>query len=169
MVLGAGDTSEKTARSLMSRGAKGIIVSNRSHEKAVALASELKGEAVEFEKWSTVFDRVDIVISSTSAPGYVLDAARLEPLMKARRNRPLLLIDIAVPRDIDPVVNFVPDVFLYNIDDLTTIADDYLKQRQSEIARCEQIIRERAAGLIGRKGGPQMASSHRPALGMSND
>src|SRR5688572_22543865 len=100
MVIGAGDTSEKTARALLSRGARSIIVSNRSYERAAALANELGGTAIHFEQWSAAFGEIDIVISSTSAPHYVLDRARLEPLMRQRRNRPLLLIDIAVPRDI---------------------------------------------------------------------
>jgi len=95
------------------------------------------------------FPKIDIVISSTSAPHYVLDRAKLEPVMKARKNRPLLLIDIAVPRDIEPEVNFLENVYLYNIDDLQAIADDYLRQRKEEIARCESIIREKVAGLLG--------------------
>jgi glutamyl-tRNA reductase len=147
MVLGAGDTSEKTARALLSRGARSIIVANRTYERAVALATELGGRAVQYDTWSEEFQRVDIVISSTSAPHYVLDRPKLEPLMRLRRNRPLLLIDIAVPRDIDPQVNFLDNVYLYNIDDLQAIADDYLKQRKEEIVRCEAIIRERAAQL----------------------
>ena len=147
MVLGAGDTSEKTARALLSRGARSIIVSNRSYERAAALAGELGGAAIHFEQWSDAFTGVDIVISSTSAPHYIVDRAKLEPLMRRRRNRPLLLIDIAVPRDIDPQVNFLDNVYLYNIDDLQAIADDYLKQRKEEIVRCEAIIREKAAQL----------------------
>jgi len=147
MVIGAGDTSEKTARALLSRGAHSIIVSNRSYERAAALASELGGSAIHFEEWSKAFAEVDIVISSTSAPHYIIDGPKLEPLMRLRRNRPLLLIDIAVPRDIDPQVNFLESVYLYNIDDLQAIADDYLKQRKEEIARCEAIIRERAVQL----------------------
>src|SRR5262249_20447810 len=86
LVTGAGDTREKTARALLSRGARSIIVSNRSHEKAAALAKELGGRAILFENWADEFAGVDIVISSTSAPHYILDRARLEPLMKVRRN-----------------------------------------------------------------------------------
>ena len=149
MIIGAGDTSEKTARALLSRGARSILVTNRSPDKAVALAKELGGRAVPFEDWAGEFANIDIIISSTSAPHYILDRARLEPLMKLRRNRPLLLIDIAVPRDIEPEVNFLENVYLYNIDDLQAIADDYLKQRQEEVARCEQIIREKAEALLG--------------------
>ncbi len=147
MIIGAGETSEKTARALLSRGAHGIIVSNRSHDRAVALARELEGRAVQFEDWAAEFPAIDIVISSTAAPHYILDRARLEPLMKLRRNRSLLLIDIAVPRDIDPAVNFLENVYLYNIDDLQAIADDYLRQRKEEIARCAAIIRQKAGSL----------------------
>ena len=165
MVIGAGETSEKAARALLSRGAHSVIVSNRSHDRAVALAAELGGRAVQFEDWSREFVNIDIVISSTSAPHYILDRARLEPLMKLRKNRPLLLIDIAVPRDIDPDVNFLDDVYLYNIDDLQNIAADYLRQRREEIARCEAIIREKARGLFAGPTRPQVASDSTPAFG----
>jgi len=165
MVIGAGDTSEKTARALLSRGAHSILVSNRSHERAVALARELDGRAVHFDEWAAEFEKIDIVISSTAAPHYVLDRPRLEPLMKRRRNRALLLIDIAVPRDIDPAVNFLENVYLYNIDDLQAIADDYLQQRREEIARCEAVIREKA-GLLLNSGQPtQFEAGSRPAFG----
>lgn len=144
MIIGAGDTSEKTARALLSRGAHSVIVSNRSYDRAHALAVQLGGQAVHFEDWAEHFHQIDIVISSTAAPHYILDRARLEPLMRRRRNSPILLIDIAVPRDIDPEVNFLEHVFLYNIDDLQAIAEDYLKQRQEEVAKCEDIIRRKA-------------------------
>jgi glutamyl-tRNA reductase len=163
MVIGAGDTSEKTARALLSRGARGIVVTNRSHEKAVSLAAEFGGRAVAFDNWDSEFANIDIVISSTSAPHYVLDRQKLEPLMKVRRNQPLLLIDIAVPRDIEPEVNFMENVYLYNVDDLQAIADDYLKQRKEEVARCEQIIREKAEALLGHHGPP--TATTRPAFG----
>ena len=148
MVIGAGEMSEKTARALLSRGARSIIVANRSHDRAVALANELGGHAVQFGDWSAEFQKIDIAISSTSAPHHILDRARLEPLMKLRHHRPLLLIDIAVPRDIDPEVNFLENVYLYNIDDLQAIADDYLKQRRVEVARCERIIAGKVESLL---------------------
>ncbi|MGA2280278.1 MAG: glutamyl-tRNA reductase [Verrucomicrobiota bacterium] len=151
LVIGAGETSEKTARALLSRGARSIIVANRSHDRAVALANELGGRAVQFDDWAGEFQKIDIAISSTSAPHHILDRARLEPLLKLRHHRPLLLIDIAVPRDIDPEVNFLENVYLYNIDDLQAIADDYLKQRREEVARCEQIIAEKVKGLLDAK------------------
>ncbi len=165
MVIGAGDTSEKTARALLSRGAHSIIVSNRSHERAEELAKQLSGRAVLFEDWAAEFPQIDIVISSTSAPHYVIDRAKLAPLMKLRKNRPLLLIDIAVPRDIEPEVNFLENVYLYNIDDLQAIANDYLKQRKSEIARCEAIIREKAHALLGGARPPQLPGDAKPAFG----
>src|SRR5947208_2082240 len=118
MIIGAGDTGEKTARALLSRGAKSIIVSNRSYDRAVTLAAEFNGRAVQFDNWASEFANVDIIISSTAAPHCILNRAKLEPLMKLRKNRSLLLIDIAVPRDIDPDVNFLQNVYLYNIDDL---------------------------------------------------
>jgi glutamyl-tRNA reductase len=164
LIIGAGDTSEKAARALLSRGAHSILVANRSYEKAVALAGELGGRAVQFDNWLKEFVNIDIAISSTSAPHYILDRAKLAPLMKLRRNRPLLLIDIAVPRDIEPEVNFMENVFLYNIDDLQAIADDYLKQRQEEAAHCEQIIREKAQALLGHGAPPAPAPEVRPAF-----
>lgn len=166
MVIGAGDTSEKTARALLTRGARSIIVTNRSYEKAALLARELGGRAVSFEDWTNQFQNVDIVISSTSAPHYILDRAKLQPLMKLRRNRSLLLIDIAVPRDVEPEVNFMENVFLYNIDDLQAISESYLKQRQEEVARCERIIREKARALLGPRGARHGAPADvRPAFG----
>ena len=154
LVIGAGEMSEKTARALHSRGAKSIVIASRSHERARILAAEFGGRAVQFDDWSAEFEKIDIAISSTSAPHFILDRAKLEPLMKARKHRPLLLIDIAVPRDIAPEVNFLQNVYLYNIDDLQGIADDYLKQRKEEIARCEQIIAEKVGPLLETKNLP---------------
>jgi len=165
LVLGAGDTGEKTARALLSRGAHSIAVSNRSPEKALALAAELGGRAVPFEDWPREFARFDIVVSTTAAPHYILDRVKLEPAMKLRRNRPLLLVDIAVPRNIEPEVNFLENVYLYDIDDLQTMADGYLRQRQEEVARCEKIIREKVEALLNHAGGRESAAEARPAFG----
>ena len=148
LVIGAGETSEKTARALLSRGARGVVVTNRSPERAVALAAELGGRAVPFDQWPVELEKIDIAISSTAAPHHLINRATLEPLMRKRRHRPLLLIDIAVPRDIDPAVNTLDNVYLYNVDDLQSIAADYLKLRQEEVARCEKIIAEKVAALL---------------------
>ncbi len=165
LVIGAGETGEKTARALQSRGATGIVVTNRSFDRAQALAAALGGRAVAFEAWADGFAAIDVVISSTSAPHYILGRGNLEPLMHRRKGRPLLLVDIAVPRDIDPEVNAMQDVFLYNIDDLQTIADGYLRQREQEMERCLQIIRERVRTLLqerqawGQRSGSQPSAS----------
>jgi glutamyl-tRNA reductase len=148
LVIGAGDTGEKTARALLSRGVTGLLVTNRSFDRAQALAGELGGRAVPFESWADEFAPVDIAITSTAAPHHILDRPRLESLMALRKQRPLLLIDIAVPRDIDPAVNLMDDVFLYNIDDLQMIAEDHLRRRQEEVARCLEIIRQKARDLL---------------------
>ena len=164
MVIGAGDTSEKTARALLSRGAKSIVVANRSYDKAEALAKNLGGRAVNFDAWTREFEKIDIAISSTSAPNHVLDVPRLAPLMKLRHRRPLLLIDIAVPRDIDPAVNKLDNVYLYNVDDLQSIANDYLQQRKEEIAQCEAIIDAKVRGLLTHPGSHPHGHSSQPAI-----
>jgi glutamyl-tRNA reductase len=148
LVLGAGDTSEKAAKALLSRGAKHLLVSNRTGERAEALAAALGGRAVPFDRWTDEAETVDVLVTSTAATEFILDRARLEPLMKRRRFRPLLLVDIAVPRNIDPAVNYLDSVYLYDVDDLQTIADDSMRQRRGDVAHCEQIIRERASALL---------------------
>ncbi|MGD0615328.1 MAG: glutamyl-tRNA reductase [Verrucomicrobiota bacterium] len=165
MVIGAGETGEKTARALVSRGAGSIVVVNRSHDRAVALAGELGGRAAPFEDWLKEFEQIDIAITSTSATQPVLDRAKLEPLMKLRKNRPLLLIDIAVPRDIDPEVNLMPNIYLFNIDDLQAVADNHLQQRKEEVARCEAILQEKVRGLLVASGGRDPGAGVRPAFG----
>lgn len=153
IILGAGDTGEKTARALLSRGARSLMVSNRSFDRAAALAEELGGRAIHFDEWEREFAKVDIIVSSTSAPHHVLDRARMERLLRTRPSRPLLLIDLAVPRDIDPEVEKLEDVFLYNVDHLQTVADEYTRLRRDEVARCEEIIRIRVESLSGGYGG----------------
>ncbi|MBN8247980.1 MAG: glutamyl-tRNA reductase [Verrucomicrobia bacterium] len=148
MVIGAGDTSEKTARALLSRGAHSVIVSNRSWDRAAALAEELGGRAIHFDEWEREFAALDILISSTSAPHFILDVARLERLLARRPARPLLLVDLAVPRDIDPEVRRLDNVYLANVDDLQAIADEHVRSRRVEIARCDAIVRERVQAWI---------------------
>jgi len=151
LVIGAGETSEKTARALQSRGVKKITVTNRSPERAAALAAELGGRAVPFATWPEEFEKIDIAVSSTAATTHVLDRARLEPLMRRRKNRPLLLIDIAVPRDIDPAVSELDNVYLYNVDDLQAIADEYLKLRHEELEHCNAIIASKVEAFLDAK------------------
>jgi glutamyl-tRNA reductase len=169
MVIGAGDTSEKTARALLSRGARSVMVSNRSYDRAKDLADELGGRAVDFDHWETEFAAIDIIISSTSAPHYVIDRKKLEPLQDVRQHRPLLLVDIAVPRDIEPEVNFMEDVYLYNIDDLQAIAGDYLRLRQEEIAKCESIVDAKTRELIESLNVPPAPRRQNPPLSSAGE
>lgn len=158
MVIGAGDTSEKTARALLSRGAHSVIVSNRSWDRAAALADELGGRAIHFEEWDREFAALDIIISSTSAPHFILEFAQLERLLIRRPARPLLLVDLAVPRDIDPEVKRLDNVFLANVDDLQAIADEHVRNRREELVVCDAIIRERVQGLLNGLGPSTLAA-----------
>jgi glutamyl-tRNA reductase len=141
MVIGAGETSERTARSLLRHGVPSILVANRTFERAAALAETLGGEAVHWEEWEERALNVDIMISSTSAPHYVLTHEKLEALLRRRARRPLFLIDLAVPRDFEPSINLLDDVFLYDIDDLQSIAQTHLRERQTEITRSMEILK----------------------------
>jgi glutamyl-tRNA reductase len=156
MVIGAGETSERTARSLLGRGVPSILVANRTFDRAAALAGELGGEAVRWEEWEERALEVDIMISSTSAPHYVLTREKLEALLRRRERRSLFLIDLAVPRDFEPSINLLDDVFLYDIDDLQSIAYAHLRERQTEIARSMEILKphvERYMSWAGRQAG----------------
>ncbi len=142
MLLGAGDMSRRCAQSLQSRGAKGIIVSNRSHDRAVELAAEMNGRAITFEEWPLQTAQVDVIISSTAAPHTVIHPEQILPALRRRRGRPLFIIDIAVPRDVDPLVHDIEGVYLYDIDALEALASETRLRRESEIARCQAIIEE---------------------------
>ncbi|MBX3747427.1 MAG: glutamyl-tRNA reductase [Verrucomicrobiae bacterium] len=148
LVVGAGDTGEKVARALLSRGVAQVWIANRTVERAEALAGVLGERTRAIADWEEAAPDADVWISSTSSPGYVLDVGRVEALMVARGRRPLLLVDLAVPRDIDPGVIGISDVYLFNVDDLEAIAKAHLRQREAEVARCEALIRERASGLL---------------------
>ena len=140
MILGAGEMSELTAGALQARGVKSIFVANRSYDRAQALAERMNGKAVHFDQWPREFAEVDILIGSTSAPHHVLTRLQLEPIMAARPARPLFCIDLAVPRDIDPAVNRLDGVYLYDIDSLQAIAAESLNVRRQEIGVCEAMI-----------------------------
>ena len=140
MVLGAGETSEKTARALHARGARQIFVSNRSYDRAAALAEAMGGRAIHFDEWEKEFNDLDILVSSTSAPHAVVTAEKLTPHLRGRRDRPLFMIDLAVPRDIDPAVNDLDGVYVYDLDSLQAMADRTLESRRTEAAKSEILI-----------------------------
>ena len=142
MILGAGEISERTARSLQSRGVRSLIVSNRHYDKAVALAAEIGGMALHFDHWEKNILDVDIIISATGAPHAILTVEKIKPLLKQRQGRPLFIIDLAVPRDVEPSINKMEGVFLYDIDSLQKIASDSIEVRRQEVVRCESLIEE---------------------------
>jgi glutamyl-tRNA reductase len=142
LLIGAGEMSRTCAQSLMSRGAKSIIISNRSHDRAVELAAEMGGTALHFEDWESVIHDTDIIISSTSAPHFVVKPEMIGPVMRKRHGRELFIIDIAVPRDVDPRVNEIEEVYLYDVDALQAIADEGRREREKALTLCEEIIEE---------------------------
>lgn len=148
MILGAGEISERTARSLQSRGARSVIVSNRNYERAVLLAAEIGGMALHFDHWEKTVADIDILISATGAPHTILTVEKLRPLLKQRQGRPLFIIDLAVPRDAEQAINELDDVFLYDIDNLQHIATQSLEIRRQEIVRCESLIDEHVGGFL---------------------
>ncbi len=168
LVVGAGETSERTARALLSRGVRDLRVTNRSGERAEALAQAVGGRAVPFEGWERQCAEVDILISSTSAEVPLLTREKLSPLLKERYDRPLFIIDIAVPRDVAPDVNEMSGVFLYDIDSLRSIAAQSLALRQQQMAAAEVIIAqhvgESAVWLRREKGEPRSVRSGSPGL-----
>jgi glutamyl-tRNA reductase len=145
LILGAGKMSELTAKHLVSNGVKKVLVANRTFEKAEELAERFEGEPVAWEDMFARMHDADIVISSTGAPHYVVTRDKVSAAMKGRSGRPLFLIDIAVPRDIDPAVNQVGGAYLYDIDDLSGVVESNLEERMREARRAETIIEEEMA------------------------
>jgi len=145
MLLGAGEMAELAARHLISAGIKSMRVANRTYSRGVELAGQFCGTAVLFEDFLNEMEYVDIVICSTGASNYVLTAAQVQDVMKARKNRPIFLIDISVPRNIDPMVNELDNVYLYDVDDLQGVIETNLEQRRSEAAKAEAIVTEEVA------------------------
>ncbi len=148
LILGAGDTSERTARSLVARGVLPVIVSNRTYDRAVRIAGDIGGRAIHFEEWPALFADIDIIVSSTAAPHPILTREKLEPLMAARAHRPVFVIDLAVPRDAEPSVAELAGVVLYDIDSLEDIVRQSLSVRRGELVRCEQMIADHVASFL---------------------
>ena len=142
LLIGAGEMAELAARHLVSQGVSGITVANRTFQKAVGAAQAFKGRPVSYEEIGAQLLEVDIVIASTAAPGYVITRDQVKGSMRKRRNRPLFFIDIAVPRDVEPEVNDVENVYVYDIDDLKGIIQVNLSQRGEEAVKAERIVEE---------------------------
>jgi glutamyl-tRNA reductase len=147
LVLGAGETSEKTLRALSSRGVSDLRVSNRSAQRAEELATALEGMAVPFAIWLEQCREIDILISSTASETQLLTPALVAPMLQERADRPLFVIDIAVPRNVAPGVNDMDGVYLYDIDSLQSIAEERMEMRRQQFAAAEEIIAQHVAGF----------------------
>ena len=150
LVLGAGEMSELTARHLVDNGVKTVFVSNRRYERAVALADKFQGVAVPFEDFMNCAIDADIVITSTGAPHYIIRAWDVAHLMPKRQGRPIVFIDIAVPRDVEPEVAAIAGVELYNIDALEAVVESNIRLREQEVVQAEKIIAEELSDLVNK-------------------
>jgi glutamyl-tRNA reductase len=147
LLVGAGEMSERTARALVSRGVNDLRVSNRSLDRANDLAGLVGGIAVPFDQWLAQCREIDILITSTSSEDPLLRADNLGPLLCERLDRPLFIIDIAVPRNVEPQVNEIEGVYLYDIDSLQLVAEQSLAMRRQQVAAAEAIVAQHVAGL----------------------
>jgi len=142
MLLGAGEMAELAAKHLISNGVREVLVANRTFDRACSLAEEFHGRPVKFEEFLQEMVRADIVICSTGAPSYIVMKGQMQKVMKERKQRQVFIIDISVPRNIDPEINDLENVYLYNVDDLQGVVDSNLFERQKEAEKAETIIAE---------------------------
>jgi glutamyl-tRNA reductase len=150
MIVGAGKMSELAAHHLRRSGASHVFVTNRTHERAVEMAALFQGTPVEYARFAGMLPEVDIVIASSGAPDYVLRKEDLQRAIAARRNRPMFVIDIAVPRNVEPSVNQLDNVFLYDIDDLQEVVNANLRERMKEAERAERLVAEEVERTMAR-------------------
>ncbi len=149
LLIGAGEMSELAARHLLRQGVGSILIANRTYARAEEMAAEFQGVPVAFDRFPEVLPEVDIVIASTGAPGYIVNAEMVAAALRRRRNRLLFLIDIAVPRDIDPAAGEIDNVYLYNIDHLQDVVDANREGRRAEAMKAEEIVAEEVAAFEG--------------------
>jgi glutamyl-tRNA reductase len=142
LLIGAGEMAELAARHLLNQGVSSITVANRTFERAVEMAELFGGTAVSFEEIGTQLLEADIVISSTASTEYVITQEPVKKSLRKRRNRPVFFIDIAVPRDVEPSVNNLPNVYVYDIDDLRGVVQLNIAQREQEAVKAERIVEE---------------------------
>jgi len=164
VILGAGETSELAARALSRQGVETIFVANRRHDRALGLARRFGGHAMSFDDLPGQLERADIVVSATSSPHPILTAGEIAQVMDARAHRPLLMIDLAVPRDVDPECGALPGVSLHDIDDLQAVVARNRSVRQAEARRAESVVEEEmqrfAAWLGSLEVVPTLAALH---------
>ena len=142
MLVGAGEMCELAAKHFLTNGARGVMVTNRTFERAERLADELEGRAIRFEDMFAYLHQADIILSSTGAPHTIIGPKDVEEVIRRRRMKPMFFIDIAVPRDIDPRVNDVENVYLYTVDDLQEVVAANLQQRGEEAKKAEGIVEQ---------------------------
>jgi glutamyl-tRNA reductase len=142
MLLGAGEMAELAAKHLITTGVNEVLVSNRTYDRACDLAKEFNGRPVKFDEFIQEMVRSDIVICSTGAPDYILTKNQMQKVMRERKQRQVFIIDISVPRNIDPGINDLDNVYLYNVDDLHGVVDANMFERQKEAEKAEKIIEE---------------------------
>lgn len=157
LVAGAGKMSEATARNLRRSGVSQIFVTNRTHERAAEMARLFDAQIVDYTRFVAALAGMDIVIASSAAPHYILVKEQMREVIEHRRNRPMFLIDIAVPRNIDPAVNEIDNVYLYDIDDLQKVVDNNLRGRQEVAGQAEQIIADEVERMVARLKSREMA------------
>jgi glutamyl-tRNA reductase len=148
LLIGAGEMCELAARHLVSVGVDKILVTNRTAERAASLAQEFKGEAIPFEDMAQGLKRADIVISATNSPQYLIQHEQITKVIKDRRQKPIFFIDIADPRDIEPKVGDIENVYLYNIDDLQKVANENMKDREKEARNAETIVQDETVKFV---------------------
>nr|NIQ02936.1 glutamyl-tRNA reductase [Nitrospinaceae bacterium]NIR56847.1 glutamyl-tRNA reductase [Nitrospinaceae bacterium]NIS87314.1 glutamyl-tRNA reductase [Nitrospinaceae bacterium]NIT84167.1 glutamyl-tRNA reductase [Nitrospinaceae bacterium]NIU46354.1 glutamyl-tRNA reductase [Nitrospinaceae bacterium] len=140
MLVGTGEMAELAAKHLISYGVKTVYVASRTYERAASLAKTLNGSALDFEHFKTELHKADIVISSTAAPKFIITKEMVNDAIHHRKNRPMFFIDIAVPRDIEPEVNDLENIYLYDIDDLQNVVNANIQERQKEAEVAMEII-----------------------------
>jgi glutamyl-tRNA reductase len=148
LLIGAGEMCELAARHLVSAGVEKVIVTNRTYEGAIALAQTFRGEAIPFEEMTQGLRRVDIVISATGSPQYLLRYDQVATVIRDRKQKPIFFIDIADPRDIEPKVGDIENVYLYNIDDLQKVANDHIQDREKEAQKAEVIVQDEVLKFV---------------------
>ena len=150
MIVGAGKMSELAARHLRRSGVGQILVTNRTHERALEMAELFDGKLVDYTRFLSALPEVDIVIASSGAPHYIILRDDMKKVLEARRNKPMFLIDIAVPRNIEPTVNELDNVFLYDIDDLQKVIETNLQGRLNSAEEAEAIVHEEVERMVAR-------------------
>ena len=142
LLIGAGEMAELAAEHLVGQGVASVVVANRTLTRAVELAKRFNGSAVSMDELHQQLEEVDIIISSTGAQSIILTNSDIRPVMRVRKNRPLFFIDIAVPRDLDPEINDLDNVYLYDIDDLSSVVEINKSERDREAIKAERIVGE---------------------------